>query len=477
MPRKAFTFNGTTKSYLYIARGWSLPAWSPKERNLMHLSGRPGAILTNSETKERRFNVPIILNSQTFEEKERYVEELSEWLVHDVPFPLIFDKYPNRTLYAVVDGTPDFEQFFEQGEGVLSFICPDPYKYGPIQTEQLTDATTIHNAGTAPTYPRYTFNVTEPITHLDIVTDNAYMRLGRPVTVEETPFERETLIFNDDCSNLIGWAPSASVEDGMVSGTLKADAYFFYSDDYGNGTGWHGPAMKHSLSEAVVDFKLEVFLQQYAHEARRVGRAEVSVLDANNKTVAKVTMKKVTSGVLVNIGVVRAGSAQDGVDIINWTGEFNYTWNNFDGVLRILRVGRYWEAYIAKVDGNTWTHSSGNFDRWTDDAGISLAPITQVQVHLAVFGPNSPTTQKINNIRITRYNDNIADQVPYFAYPGDIIEIDFKIRKIFLNGEERMDLKGDLGNSYFPLHPGYNQLMLEPAGKFDAVMSWPELFL
>lgn len=472
----SFSFNGVQKDYIRILKGFERPAFAPIEHESISFPGVPGVYITGVNRKSRPIDIPVEIKASNTMSLFEAVEDMLSWLTSDRDGELILPGEHNRTYYARLTGDLQLREILNRGKGTISFICADSHKYGPDDSTLLTELTTITNTGTAQMYPKFMFTVTEPITHLNIISDNTYMRLGRPVSVIETPFERETVILNDNCSNLVGWAQSATIEDGTVSGLLKTDGYYFYTNDYGTGSGWHGPTMKKSLSVPVVDFKLEVFLQQFAREVRTTGRAEVSILDANNKTVAKVTMKKTTAGALINIGVVRAGNIQDGHDLINWTGEQSYTWNDFDGILRVLRIGRYWEAYIAKVDKSN-RHHSASWNKWTDEAGVSTTPITQVQVHLGIHGTTLYSTQKIDNIRVIRYNDNLANQVPYIAYPGDIIEVDFKTRKILLNGEERMDLKGDFGSSYFPLKPGENTIMLEPADKVVAECFWKGVHL
>src|SRR5690625_776924 len=125
-----FTFNGIRKDFVIIGRDWVMPGWGEVERKVINIDGRPGGVTTQFNERERRFSVPIVLPSSTFEQKERYVEELAEWLIHDKPLPLVFDKYPNRTLYAEIEGTFEYSQFTEHSEGFITFVCADPYKYG-----------------------------------------------------------------------------------------------------------------------------------------------------------------------------------------------------------------------------------------------------------------------------------------------------------------------------------------------------------
>lgn len=77
---------------------------------------------------------------------------MAEWLIHDELKPLIFDDEPDRIYYAVVDGSFDPDEILKWGQGVIPFICPDPYKYGEEESLILGDFP-IRNVGTLKTNP------------------------------------------------------------------------------------------------------------------------------------------------------------------------------------------------------------------------------------------------------------------------------------------------------------------------------------
>ncbi|MEK3821364.1 distal tail protein Dit [Cytobacillus sp. FSL W8-0315] len=146
-----FSFNGITKNYITVLSSNRLP-WAPIEREYQEVPNRPGAYTKKKrKTKPRPFPITVLLEADGVN-LQKLKEDFASWLIHDEPKPLIPDDEPDRTYYAVVDGSFDPEELVNFGQGVIPFICPDPYKYGEEKTVTLGTGS-INNAGTAETTP------------------------------------------------------------------------------------------------------------------------------------------------------------------------------------------------------------------------------------------------------------------------------------------------------------------------------------
>src|SRR5690606_2193346 len=100
-----------------------------------------------------------------------------------------------------------------------------------------------------------------------------------------------------------------------------------------------------------------------------------------------------------------------------------------------------------------------------------------VVVWLATYGSGPATTQSITDIKVWRINSVGPTQVPYIAYPGDVLEIDCERHGVRLNGEPRMDLL-DPGSQFFSLTPGQPvTLGVEPAGAAAVELTYRERWL
>jgi hypothetical protein len=353
-------------------------------------------------------------------------------------------------------------------------VFPDPNYMPDVEESQLpalfvfgtggvqSELETVINNGSANAFPVYKAIIKDPITHLDLVTADAYMRAGRPIAVGEVPTEKEQRVFWNQGNTLVGWTTPTMVEWGEIKGTLAVDQYYMYSNDYGAGAEWHGPSLKTSLSTPLQDFQVDVVLQQFKnHYIKCAGRIEIYLLDEFNNVVGKMSMYKNQPNGVANWANIRVGNAGENHSIIASHGQFENTWTDFNGLLRIKRVDNQWEAYVARLLPNG-QHDSRLYCTWVDAGNKFTGKVAQIQVHMAQFGTIQPTVQKIDDIKVYKVNKLIGESaIPYIAYPGDEIEIDFKTKDIRINGEGKINLK-PFGASFFPLKPGDNATQVSP---------------
>jgi predicted phage tail component-like protein len=470
------TFNGITKSYLQVLRGSDRPSWAPVEREWIEIPGRMGALLSKTKMKVKAYNIPVLIEANNTADLQKVKEDMADWLIHDGPKELIFDDEPDRVSFAVVDGNFNPEEIVGNGKGVITFLVPDSLKYGPERSGLLSNnAGYIDYNGTAEAKPRFEFDVLAPITHLDIVGDEGYMRIGQPYSVDQTPFEAETIILNDELTSLTGWGSATSVDEGVIAGTMAVQNGGFMAASYGSGSLWHGPSLKKSLSEQLQDFKVEFFLQQDTHlDPRTIGRVELYLLDINNSVIAKLAMVDPWAGVKSNLAEVRIGDQSKYHSMIKTSGETDIWWNTFKGVIRLERVGKRFFAYVANItsDGKHFRTWHTGFD---DNASAYQARVAQVQVHVGMYGTHPTQTSIAKSVKVYKINQPGANEIPYIAKAGDTIEIDFKNSLILINGEERKDLK-DFGASFFSFKKGRNNLFVLPEDRVETQVTWREAF-
>jgi predicted phage tail component-like protein len=475
----SFTFNGERRDYLVVLKGRKRPPWAPVQRNILKVPGLPGGYLQNTETDVRVLEVPVFIRGDNLTHLQRVKEDLAAWLVTDEPKELIFDDDPTRIYYAVVDDTVDFEEIVKFGEGTIKFICPDPYVYGPEQTVDIPydgneQTVIVQNNGSAPTYPKFTVTFNQPTTFLDIITPSDYMRIGKPISVQETAVEKEQIVLDDNMSTLSGWGAATYVDDGVVTGTMSSNGNDFNASGYGTGTGWHGPAVKKSLSETIQDFRVEAYLKQHTTTPNLIGRAEVYLLDANNAVIAKIAMVDAWTGVASNKAEVRLGDTTSPHYMVNTTGKTKTWWNDFQGVIKLTRIGKRFTAYIANItkDGRN-KHFRTWFVGYTDVDEKYQMPLAQVQLHLGAYGTYPRTTQAFQRIRVYKINQNTEGGIPYIATVGDVIEIDHAQNSILKNGEPFLSAK-DFGANFFALDRGQTEIAVNPAGIATVEMTYRE---
>lgn len=476
----SFTFNGIKKGYLRALVGIERPAWAPIEEEIIEIPGRAGGIITEEKIKVRRLNIPVRVYKKGFASLEDVEEDLAAWLITNEPKPLTFSHKPDRTYYAKVTGELVLDEYPEWGEGVISFLCPDPYKYGPeIPLKLPSDHTTFTYNGTADGYPVFELEVETPVTMAMIQNqDNEFMMIGKPYDITtQQPFISEEKVMRHEMDNLIGWTAPDSVEDGVVAGSMASDGYRVMPQSYGTGTDWHGPALKTSIPGGPLqDFKLEAIVEFWNtnHTGDKVGKLEVDLLNDTGKVIARVALADTQFGSNLTIGQARAGSKDLNHYMINYGGDIPGVWNNFYGLLRILRRGNYWEAYITLMDPKTNRHHTSKWVSWVDTDSVIMDQVAQVQIYMAQFANNTPVDMGLHHIDIWKYNKNQVG-VPYIAQIGDVITFDHQNGTILLNGEDRMDLK-NFGATFFKLKKGKNQLSVIPANSFKVTCKYRERF-
>lgn len=128
----SFTFNGISKPYVHVTLDTNRPMWAPVEREIIEVSGRPGGILRNTKVKPRSLVTNMTIKD--VDDLQKAKEEIAEWLITDKPAPLVMPDEPDRTYYAVLDGTGQLDEFYKFGKGTITFTCPDPYKHGAEQS-------------------------------------------------------------------------------------------------------------------------------------------------------------------------------------------------------------------------------------------------------------------------------------------------------------------------------------------------------
>jgi hypothetical protein len=261
---------------------------------------------------------------------------------------------------------------------------------------------------------------------------------------------------------LVGWADTTSVEEGVITGTMKTNGYSFYTDAYGSNAAWHGPAKKTSLGAGVTiqDFQVDALIRQQG-SAGQVGSIEIALLDASNKFVGKMLLTKRSAGSVANWARLRAGTVLNGYDILNTRGSYDSTWANFNGMVRLTRIGNVWTAYVCLIDSKGVQHTRAGAT-WVDTKNIATAPIAQVQVQLWQYGTTPATNQNIDDIKVYKINSPGDNQIPYVARVGDVVEFDHINDKILRNGEPLLKEKMFIGE-YFPLKTGLNTLVVEPS--------------
>src|SRR5690606_21647880 len=155
----------------------------------------------------RYLEVDITLKGGSFEDLRRRIDRLNEILDTGKEIVSItFDDESDRTYYGKLDTVVDRLEKSKIYQATLTFICPDPYKYGPEKVVETTsDTFIVENNGTAEAEPIFELTAKEPTTFAMVSNGDEYMMVGRPYDESEQPTSRYDTVFADNASTLVGW--------------------------------------------------------------------------------------------------------------------------------------------------------------------------------------------------------------------------------------------------------------------------------
>ncbi|MBC5637850.1 phage tail family protein [Ornithinibacillus sp. BX22] len=453
--------------------------------NTVAVPGMDGLIEQDGANLEpREITVMYKITDRTNEGLRKRLDQLNSLLVGSKKELSFTDE--DALFYATMQSNQLPEEDSNTLNGTIIFLCSDPLKYGPEQTENFeSEVHTVTNDGTVHAAPIVEFIVREPITFAMIQNNSNpnkigdqvypnYTMLGRPVDVEsQTPYLKYERIFYSNGDSLVGFvnASNSDIDGGIVAGDIITRNSRFVADSYGEGSSWHGPAIKHSLSEPLRDFRMKAFLGFFNSKAGQVGRVEIYLKDVLGRDVCKVALKDTSTGRANTRAEFRAGGLTDGKYIISEHGDNVGTWNNFSGQVHIEREGNKWYCYLAKVDTSTGRHHARRTVEWEDSENKYTNQVAQVVIHIGAVGNHLilGSNTGLSSISIDKINQK-TNGVPFIAGEGDIITLDSLTGDAFINGEPRNDLL-DFGSDFISLVKGENQLVVHP-NSFDTLLRY-----
>lgn len=477
------TFKGRMPHYARVKEVLK-PIKAPVTWGSVAIPGRAGVILTDKTVEPISIPVVFLIEGEDREEYERNKEDFALWLDCEKAEELIFSDNPNRSYYAVPSGAviPDDELVIFSLVKV-DFFIPFPYKYAPAKSSPfVTGVARIYNKGTRPVKPNIFALVKRDITYMDVMGAEKYMRIGQPAGLNEVTFEAETLAYHNLMNTLTGWsATGTTIDGGQVTGGFGATGTEFTTNTWGTPTsGYSGPALKQAIvGQALSDWKVEALVRLQTNTVNGVkifGRVEIYLLDAMNQSIGKLAMKMVgnTPG---NFGEARVGGGAKYVYPIARTGGPKGTeWNNFDGILRLQKRGNVFDMYIAQIHPTSGQHLYPVSARYVDEDFEFTEQLSQIQVHIGKpYNQGGVLSTGIKDIKVWKLNTPVDNNPSVIARNGDIIELDFDNSAIYVNGEERRELK-DIGASFFNVPRGTHELAIHPPDAFDAVATIREVY-
>jgi predicted phage tail component-like protein len=108
-----------------------------QEAVLQQKNGSPGSHYKKRIIPERFIPVTFELVGDSLEDIRKKVDSLNDILNLAQPEAITFSDEPGLTYYGLLSGQPDWDEYLSIGKGRITFVCPDPYKYGEEKTMSL----------------------------------------------------------------------------------------------------------------------------------------------------------------------------------------------------------------------------------------------------------------------------------------------------------------------------------------------------
>jgi predicted phage tail component-like protein len=471
----------------------------PLSDKTITIPNRPGGYFFGNEQGVRLFKVDFTVSTHSVDDLWTKIHELNSWLQSDEEEELIFDQEPYISYFAVVVGTTDLESIGSSGMFSVTFLCPDPFGYGPEVDTPLwtTSPKTLNVGGAQQTYPVIKATFTAPSTFLAVATKEEFIHIGRsPIDTTVVPVNAK--VINDTMSSTAAWTPHTLVDGGSVSGTFHSNGYSFQAQDYGTGSAWHGPALKKMIATPIQDFMLDAIVGLSANGQKQIGRVEIYLLDVNSAVIGKLAIRD-SGGYERSFVEARAGGNSGGHYFMNYEGVYSTqkkkvavtkkvkgknvttytyvteqygTFRDFMGLLRIRRTGNKWYAYVEKRDPKTGKAIVTKSFSFIDSGNKYSQKIAGVAVHVGQYATHpfmSPTY--ISHLTLTNLKTVSTGETLEIFDAGDEVIIDHEIGAVFLNGTPYMeDL--DIASDFFPIQGGTSQeISFEPDDKCNIIVS------
>ncbi|PDZ14826.1 MULTISPECIES: distal tail protein Dit [Bacillus cereus group] len=480
----SFTFNNERKDFIQIAKGWKRPAWAPLKRNFLSVPGYPGARLLNTQTEMRVLSIPVGIIVPDGSDLEIIKEEIADWLITEQPAELTFDVEPYRTYLAVVDDSFDPDEFVTLGIGTIKFVCPIPYKLGKVKTHTFTQSWSTEitseftNKGSVEAPALIEMTVKEPSTFLDVwfgkyPLERNYFRIGYPLTVEETTVQERERVLWDEMASPIGWTPvTGQVEEMKGTGSFKVkDGHALYCEKYGEeGTsGFYGAIAKKNIPGGPLqDFEMETWITLQSKSIAEMGRVEVLLLDEASNVVARINMNDLYDNAEITKAYMRIGNNGTPNSIkklVDTSGGYSTTFNQFRGRLRIARRGKQWSVYVAKFIDGTYTDGASLVEQFNDvdnSNPMTTRKIAQVMIAVCKWD-NHPAIDNmcITDLKIWKVNKVPSNTKPYIFDTGDKVIIDTERSLVTINGKNAINIK-DVFSEFPKIIRGDNRIDIMP---------------
>src|SRR5690625_1892802 len=306
-----------------------------------------GAHAASSRTLVRYLDVTITAKGNNENSLHKKLERLDELIPRGRDLTISFADEKDRTYHGRLDAV--------QGEflsniiyrAVLTFICPDPFKYGEEKIIEFSeDSAIIENKGTATAKPIIELTAKEKSTFAMVTLgEDKFNIIGQPADDDVQIVDSRTSVLYENGSTIGSWqvATSDMIDDARmpkIAGKMGTDGAGIRPDSYGTGDRLHGPAVFKEINP-IQDFEIETTFDIISRREAESWRMGINFLDENMNMLGHIGIKDNHRNYkrrvpLARYGPYRGGGRENG----NLIGDSQKIDNARDTTLFYLRAKR-----------------------------------------------------------------------------------------------------------------------------------------
>lgn len=439
--------------------------------NTIEVPGMDGLIEQDGAKLEpREITVKYKISDRTNEGFRKRLDKLNSLLEGSKRELTFTDE--NSLFYATLLTNDIPEEESNNLVGTITFLCSDPFKYGPEKTYEFQDSGIVENNGTADAEPIIELTATQKATFAMVsLGDEEYNLIGRPADVDEQLVNERNQVLHESGQTLDTWQTPPG-----FSGSFRGSDLGIFVQSYGTGTGWHGPALTKEI-DPVQDFEIEFLVNARTNKYDQTFRISTNFFDENMNELGLLRLwdnsaHKNHKVVEARVGPYVGQHINYPISSRNYNLLGQLVWY---GVIRVVRKGNVFTFYVARIAQNG-RHVDTLTETFIDVNNQYSGRLRHIRFDIAKYaGTETATEISIDSLRVYRHNRVQVDQTPYILYPGDIVTFDHKNDDILLNGEPRNDLK-DFGGSFFKLKKGENIITVTPENSFETRVRFRERY-
>lgn len=314
--------------------------------------GKYGDINLGNAYGAKTFTLSCQFIAVTNAEYNEMVHNLAAYLIRrnddGAEYELKLGDEPDVSYYGTFTSLPELTQQevgINSGHFDLVFTCSDPKGYLPALTRKAnTEPYLINPGGTGEAYPIYEFKLKKDAYEIGISHgESGYVDIGYSVDDDNVVKDKEPVMVSDPCNTLATWTNVTTVPFkivGDIDGTFQSNASsisvkrdtkkgsMYQYGKTGVHTNWYGPMLIHEgLSKAVTDFDVKFRLHHGKYYHRGISKAEIYLMDSNNKNIGRVYISDAKQGMASFCSVYLGSGTQKELyhGWYEWKNGANYT--------------------------------------------------------------------------------------------------------------------------------------------------------